>query len=122
MIHSIQSKGLPRLTVRFFREASGAEPVRAWLKALPDAEKREIGADIKTVQFGWPIGMPVVDHVDAEIWEVRTRLSNRIARVLFALEGNVMVLLHGFIKKERKTPKSELDLAKQRLRKLRSTP
>ena len=122
MIHSVQSKGLPRLTVRFFREASGAEPVRAWLKALPDAEKREIGADIKTVQFGWPIGMPVVDHVDAEIWEVRTRLSNRIARVLFALEGSVMVLLHGFIKKDRKTPKAELELAKQRLRKLRSTP
>ena len=73
-----------------------------------------------TVQFGWPMGMPVVDHIDGEIWEIRTRLATRIARVLFTLDGPVMVLLHGFIKKERKTPKAELDIAKQRLKKLRS--
>ena len=58
----------------------GHEPVRDWLKGLPSAEMREIGADIKTVQFGWPIGMPVVDHIDGEIWEVRTRLATRLDR------------------------------------------
>ena len=120
MIQSSQRlKGVPRLTVRFFRESTGSEPVRDWLKGLPNAEKREIGADIKTVQFGWPIGMPLVDHIDGGIWEVRTRLATRLARVLFALEGNLIVLLHGFIKKERKTPKADLDLAKQRLKKIR---
>lgn len=122
MIRSAQDAGkLPRLTVRFFRESTGSEPVRDWLKRLPVEEKREIGSDIKTVQFGWPIGMPVVDHIDGDVWEVRTRLSTRIVRVLFVLEDNVMVLLHGFIKKERKTPKADLDLAKQRLKKLRSS-
>ncbi len=65
--------------------------------------------------------MPVVDQIDGDIWEVRTRLATRIARVLFTLDGNVMVLLHGFIKKERKTPKADLDLAKQRLKKVRSS-
>ena len=121
MIHSRSSvKSVPRLSVRFFRETTGTEPVRDWLKRLPIEERRDIGADINTVQFGWPIGMPVVDHVDGDIWEVRTRLATRIARVLFAIEGDVMVLLHGFIKKERKTPKADLDLAKQRLKKLRS--
>ena len=121
MIQSPQRlKGAPRLTVRFFRESTGSEPVRDWLKRLPNAEKREIGTDIKTVQFGWPIGMPLVDHIDGGIWEVRTRLATRLARVLFTLEGNLMVLLHGFIKKERKTPKADLDLAKQRLKKIRS--
>jgi len=113
-------KGVPRLSVRFFRETTGKEPVRDWLKSLPSEEKREIGADINTVQFGWPIGMPVVDHLEGDIWEVRTRMATRIARVLFAVEGEVMVLLHGFIKKERKTPKAELDLARQRWKKLRS--
>ena len=122
MIRSVEDSGkLPRLTVRFFHESNGSEPVRDWLKRLPAEEKREIGSDIKTVQFGWPIGMPVVDHIDGDVWEVRTRLSTRIARVLFVLEGNVMVLLHGFIKKERKTPKADLDIAKQRLKKLRSS-
>ena len=122
MIRSALDAGkVPRLTVRFFRESTGSEPVRDWLKRLPVEEMREIGSDIKTVQFGWPIGMPVVDHIDGDMWEVRTRLSTRIARVLFVLEGNVMVLLHGFIKKERKTPKDDLDIAKQRLKKLRSS-
>lgn len=121
MIHSPSgSRKLPKLSVRFFRETTGAEPVRDWLKRLPAAEAREIGTDINTVQFGWPIGMPVVDHVAGDLWEARTRLSTRIARVLFTLEGDVMVLLHGFIKKEQKTPKPDLDLAKQRLKKLRS--
>ena len=120
MIRSVPSGGVPRLTVRFYREASGSEPVRDWLKSIPESERREIGMDIKTVQFGWPLGMPVVDHIERDIWEVRSRLSTRIARVLFTLEGNTMVLLHGFIKKDRRTPKPDLDLARQRLKKLRS--
>ena len=115
------SRSVPKLTVRFYRESSGSEPVRDWLRLLPADERREVGVDIKTVQFGWPLGMPVVDHVDHDIWEVRTRLANRLARVLFVLEGSEMVLLHGFIKKERTTPKSDLDLARQRLKKLRSS-
>jgi phage-related protein len=114
------TRGLPKLTVRFYREASGTEPVRDWLKSLPADERREVGIDIKTVQFGWPLGMPVVDHIDGDIWEIRPRLANRLARVLFVLEGSEMVLLHGFIKKERTTPKPDLDLTRQRLKKLRS--
>jgi phage-related protein len=39
--------------------------------------------------------------------------------VLFVLDGDMMVLLHGFIKKEQKTPKPELDLAKERLKPLK---
>lgn len=120
-IAAVATRSLPKLKVRFYRESSGTEPVRDWLKSLPADERREIGIDIKTVQFGWPLGMPVVDHVDREIWEVRTRLATRLARVLFVLEDGEMVLLHGFIKKERTTPKPDLDLARQRLKKLRSS-
>ena len=116
----MEKKNQPKLAVRFFRELSGAEPVRDWLRALPEDERREIGADMKTVQFGWPLGMPLVDHVHGDIWEVRTKLPTRIARILFVLEDSTMVLLHGFIKKDRTTPKPDLDLAKERLKKLRS--
>lgn len=116
----MDKKNQPRLAVRFFCELSGTEPVREWLRSLPGEERREIGTDIKTIQFGWPLGMPLVGHIDAEIWEVRTKLPTRIARVLFALEGNTMVLLHGFIKKDRATPKPDLDLARKRMKRLRS--
>lgn len=58
--------------------------------------------------------MPLVKHMGAGLWEVRIRLDNRIARVLFVLSGSTMVLLHGFIKKQQKTPKDELELAHER--------
>lgn len=104
--------------MRFFATDAGAEPVRDWLKDLPIIERKAIGEDIKTVQFGWPLGMPLVGPMGGGIWEVRTRLSTRIARVLFVLDGGTMVLLHGFIKKEQKTPKPELELARERLKQL----
>jgi len=107
----------PRLAVKFFRqEASLSEPVREWLKSLPESERKVIGEDIKAAQFGWPLGLPLVDHVGGQIWEVRSKLDDRIARVLFAIDDSTMVLLHGFIKKDRRTPKSELDLARIRLK------
>lgn len=109
----------PTLEVRFFKTDTGNEPVREWLRSLPAPEKRAIGEDIKTVQFGWPLGMPLVAHLGGDVWEVRIRLETRIARILFALEGNCMVLLHGFIKKQQKTPKPDLDLAKERIKQLR---
>lgn len=109
----------PILSVRFFATDAGGEPVREWLKGLSAQDRKTIGEDIKTVQFGWPLGMPLVDHLEGDIWEVRIRLDNRIARVLFVIDTHTMILLHGFIKKSQKTPKSEIDLAKQRLKALR---
>ncbi len=109
----------PTLDVRFFKTDTGNEPVREWLRSLSATEKKTIGEDVKTVQFGWPLGMPLVAHIGNDIWEVRIRLETRIARILFALDGNIMVLLHGFIKKQQKTPKPDLDLAKERLKQLR---
>ncbi|MBI5923393.1 MAG: type II toxin-antitoxin system RelE/ParE family toxin [Betaproteobacteria bacterium] len=103
----------------FWATHAGAEPVRGWLKELPATERKAVGEDIKTVQFGWPLGMPLVDHLAGDIWEVRIKLANRIARVLFALDGQTIVLLHGFIKKQQATPKPDLDLAKDRLKQLK---
>ena len=106
----------PILNASFFRSDSGNEPVREWLKALSATDRRIMGEDIKTVQFGWPLGMPLVRHLDGGIWEIRVKLENRIARILFCLEGSTMVILHGFIKKQQATPKQDLDLAKERLK------
>lgn len=108
----------PILKVSFYTNGN-TEPVRDWLKSLSGADKKTIGEDIKTVQYGWPLGMPLVGHIDGDTWEVRIKLDNRIARVLFCLEQSSMVLLHGFIKKTQKTPDSEIDIAKDRLKKLK---
>ena len=107
--------GLKRLPARFYRSDSGREPVREWLKSLDAGDRRIIGEDIKDVEFSWPIGMPLVRSLGREIWEVRSCLPHgRIARVLFCAEHECMVLLHGFIKKTRKTPMQDIDLAIKR--------
>jgi len=93
------------LEVVFYQTGSGNEPVREWLLGLSKADKRTIGSDIKTVQYGWPIGMPVVRKLDTGLWEIRSRLDQRISRILFTVYDDTMVLLHGFIKKSQKTPK-----------------
>ena len=108
--------GDARLRVVLFRTASGAEPVRSWLKSLPTVHKKAIGEDIKTVQFGWPLGMPVVEKIGPDLWQVRTNVPDGICRVLFTVDGQLMILLHGFIKKSRKLPQRELKVAGSRLR------
>lgn len=105
-----------RLNVVFFRTESGAEPVRRWLKSLAISHKKAIGEDIKTVQFGWPLGMPLVEKLAPYLWEVRTKVPDGIARVLFTVDGPMMILLHGFIKKTRRIPQKEINVARSRLR------
>jgi phage-related protein len=106
-----------RIPARFYRSELGSEPVRDWLKSLDKPDRSLIGMDIKIVEFGWPIGMPVCRPMGKGVYEVRTGLAgNRIARVLFCISRGQMVLLHGFIKKSQKTPKPDLDLALQRKR------
>jgi len=98
----------------FFRTETGREPVRDWLQELPKEERKIIGVDIMTVQFRWPLGMPLVGNVGSGIWEVRSKLPTRIARTFFFVHEEEIVLLHGFIKKTRKTPKEDRALALQR--------
>ncbi len=100
--------GTPRpLPVVFFATGTGAEPVREWLRSLPAEERRLIGEDIKTLQFRWPLGMPLVRHLGDGLWEVRSHLPTRIARTIFFVHGGEIVLLHGFIKKTQKTPNED---------------
>ena len=106
-----------QLQVSFYVNANGKEPVRDWLKSLPAEDCRAIGTDLKTVEYGWPIGMPTCRAIRDGLWEVRTSLrSNKIARVLFYAQGGHLVLLHGFIKKTQTTPKKDIDLALERMR------
>jgi len=112
-----QDKRVPAI---FFRTEAGAEPVRNWLKGLQSpGDRKRIGEDIKTVEFGWPIGMPVCRPLGDGIYEVRTNFTqNRIARVLLYIDKKLrMVLLHAFIKKTRKTPDEDLELARSNKKK-----
>lgn len=110
---------LKRVPAIFYRTEAGNEPVRDWLRGLDREDRRRLGEDIKLVEFGWPIGMPMCRPMGEGLHEVRTALTdNRIARVLFYVDKRQrMVLLHVFIKKSRTVPVEDLDLAKANKRK-----
>jgi phage-related protein len=103
----------------FFRTLAGSEPVRDWLKGLPEAERQAIGKDLLRAQWRWPVGMPLCRPMGNGLWEVRTELpTKRTARVLLCLYREHLVALHGFIKKARRTPDENLALARKRKQEL----
>lgn len=112
---------LKKLPAAFYRSAAGNEPVREWLKGLDQADRRIVGQDIATAEFGWPVGMPVCRSLGKGLYEIRSDISHgRIARVIFCVTDQQMVLLHGFIKKTQKTPKADLELALKRKKEVTS--
>jgi phage-related protein len=107
----------PEVPVRFYRSESGKEPVRDWLRELDEGDRRVIGQDLMRVQFGWPIGMPLVRSLKDGLWEVRSSLpSQRMARLVLCFHNGMLIVLHGFIKKTQKTPADDLALARRRMK------
>lgn len=104
-----------RIPAKFYQTEVGNEPVREWLKELEVSDRKRVGTDIKTVEYGWPLGMPTCRSMGKGLYEVRSNLLNgKIARVLFCIHEENMILLHGFIKKTQKTPEQDLNLALKR--------
>ena len=110
---------MKRVKAVFYESGSGNMPVREWWLSLDREDCRIIGEDIATVEFGYPIGMPVCRNLGNGLYEVRSNISDgRIARVIFVVKRGYMVLLHGFIKKTQKTPKQDIDLAAKRAKEI----
>jgi len=116
---TVNKDQLKRIPAIFYRTEAGSEPVRSWLKAMDPNDRRLVGEDIKTVEFGWPIGMPTCRPLGGSLHELRTSLpGNRIVRVFFYIDRKErMVLLHGIVKKSQTTPTPDLELARQIMRK-----
>jgi phage-related protein len=108
-----------KIPLVFFRTNEGSEPVREWLRGLPEAERQAVGRDLLRAQWRWPVGMPLCRPMGKGMWEIRTDLpTKRTARVFVCLYRKHLVALHGFIKKTRATPNEDLALARQRQKEL----
>jgi len=107
----------PQLPVFFYRTRAGTEPVRDWLRQLPEADRRVIGFDLRRLQIEWPVGMPLCRSLGRGLWELRSNLpTSRIARLIFFVEDGEIYVIHGFIKKTQKTPVADIALAQKRLK------
>jgi phage-related protein len=112
---------LTEIPIVFCRTLGGGSPVLDWLRSLPQDDRRALGADLSTVQFGWPVGMPLCQALGGGLWEVRSNLpSRRIARLLFFAHDGRIGVTHGFIKKTRKTPVDDIALARARMKEMKA--
>jgi phage-related protein len=106
---------IQKVPVVFYKTAAGVVVVREWLRSLPEADRNIIGRDLMRVQYRWPVGMPLCRPLGGGLWEVRSDLpSSRIARLLFCFNKGRLVVLHGFIKKTKKAPADEMEIARKR--------
>lgn len=104
------------LKVVFFRTLGGNEPVLDWLRDLAVDDRRVIGEDLRTVQLGRPLGMPLCRPLGDGLFEVRSALQgNRIVRLVFFQHDDCLVIVEGFVKKSRSTPYDLLKLARSRM-------
>jgi len=59
---------------------------------------------------------PHVKHLEGKLWELRAKAADGIARGLYiTVSGRRLIVLHVFVKKSQKTPKTALNIARQRM-------
>lgn len=110
-----------KIPLIFYRTLAGTEPVRLWLKGLPEADRKIVGSDLLSAQWKWPIGMPSCRPLGEGLYEIRSNLtSRRIARVFLCIYEGCLIALHGFIKKTKTTPNDELKLARKRQKEIQN--
>jgi phage-related protein len=104
-------------SVVFYETPKGNEVVIDFIRRLPIDDRKKIGEDLMAVQFGYPMGLPLVRPMGDGLSEVRSSLpSKREVRLLFAFDSGqqCLVALHAFFKTTPKTPKADLDIARKR--------
>jgi phage-related protein len=89
--------------------------VRDWLRDLGREVSKTIGSNILTVQWGWPVGKPPIDALGGGLYEIRSTHERTEYRLFFCIAASKLVLLHGIVKKARKTSRADLELARKRL-------
>ena len=100
-----------KVSAAFYRTEMGTEPVREWLRLLPPEDRKIVGDDLQTIEYGWPVGMPVCRSLGGGLWELPSTIRRGL---FFVVHEERLVLLNGFTKKTQKTPKNELELARKR--------
>lgn len=97
--------------------------------ARAEAEIKELAADLqarflRTAELlealgPQKVGMPHVRHLDGALWEMRLKGKDGIARAIyFVAKGARLIVVRVFVKKTQKIPRSEIELAKKRMKEL----
>jgi len=104
-------------TVEFYKDINGNEPVADFLDLLDEEGQAKISRYIKLLlKLGVLLKEPYTRRVEGKIREIRTTNRAGEIRVLyFTYTGKRFVLLHGLVKKTKKTPPEDIKIAEKRM-------
>lgn len=107
----------PDWSVVFFVEDNGRRPVNEFLEGLDDMAQGRFVDSIERLRFRNVLAQePLVRHLEGKLWELREEAGNNAYRIVyFFFTGRQIVLVHGFQKKTRRTPRGEIELAERRM-------
>ncbi len=106
---------LPNFIVDFYRNTDGSKPLGEFIKCLNIKMKAKVVANLHLLEeYGNYAREPLSKELEDGIFEIRTIVGNDIVRIMYFFDkGKVIIATNGFIKKKQKTPKSEIEKAKQ---------
>ena len=106
----------------FYETERGNSPVEDYLAGQEDATKALLWEKIEAFCEEFPNVQTVsIKHLRSKIWEIRVAdARGKQHRLLYAVIGSDLVLLHAFLKKVQKTPPDDLALAERRIRQMTS--
>jgi len=103
--------------VKFYQKANGDIPVKDFLESLSEKHRAKAYWEIELLaEYGPALKEPYVKHIEKSapksIWELRIKFGGDASRIFYFLSaGSRFIMLHGFLKKTRKTPKKEIETA-----------
>ncbi|GAB7141053.1 type II toxin-antitoxin system RelE/ParE family toxin [Deferribacterales bacterium RsTz2092] len=103
--------------IEFYKTAEGKEVIADFLDTLPTKHRAKVLWEVDLLAtYGTALSMPYTRHIEGKLWELRIKFASDISRIFyFVLQGNKIVLLHGFVKKTDKVSQGEIDRAKEHL-------
>ena len=108
--------------VDLYEKVDGKTPVLEFILNLNSKQQAKVYREIDLLEkFGNELHYPHVDTIKGKkykgLWELRIEFSSDNFRIFFFLPlGNKAILLHGIVKKKKKTPIKELDIALDRMK------
>lgn len=109
--------------ITFYKDGQGNSPVEEFLLGIASINRilvAKVRQGIEKLRNRAYHREPLSKHLEPGLWELRIRAGTDILRIIYTFEkGQVIILLHGFIKKDQKTPRGELEIARKRLKELK---
>ena len=108
------------MEVRFYTTSENVAYVAEFIKAQSERAAEKLRRQLKNME---EYGSQALRYLSTrkltdDIWELRVSFKNILYRLMFVIRKGICWFVHAFIKKSRKTPKREIETAKNRIRDL----